>query len=182
MEQLAGNLAKPVANVTGFAVGVESQEEKCLDLLKQAAPDLSRIGVLLNPDNPNWRDTPTALNAAAEQLGLVLIRVESRGAVDIDRTLSHYTNGTVDGLLLDDDSTLAGRLERSRSRYRIRPRAASAERQYLHYLCARWRLALARNRYGFDLSARGGICTPDYSWRAAERAAGRAPGKVSIVG
>jgi len=108
MEQLAGNLAKPVANVTGFAVGVESQEEKCLDLLKQAAPDLSRIGVLLNPDNRIWHDTPIGLKVATEQLGLVLIRVESRGAVDIDRTLSHYTNGTVDGLLLVDDSTLAG--------------------------------------------------------------------------
>jgi ABC-type uncharacterized transport system substrate-binding protein len=32
--------------------------------------------------------------------GLVLIRVDSRGAVDIGRTLSHYTNGTVDGLWL----------------------------------------------------------------------------------
>ena len=35
------------------------------------------------------------MNAAADQLGLVLIRVESRGAVDIGPTLSHYTNGTV---------------------------------------------------------------------------------------
>src|SRR5262249_22572764 len=74
------------------------------------------------------------------------------------------------------------RPEHSCPRYRIRPRAASAKRQYLRYLCARWRLALARNRYGFDLPARGGICAPDNSWCAAERAAGRAPGKVSIVG
>jgi putative ABC transport system substrate-binding protein len=108
MEQLAGNFAKPVANVTGFTLSVGSQDEKCLQLLKEAAPDLSRIGMLLNPDNRISRDTPIALNAAAEQLGLVLIRVESRGAVDIDRTLSHYTNGTVDGLLLANDSTLAG--------------------------------------------------------------------------
>ena len=107
MEQLAGNFAKPVANVTGFALNVESQAAKCLELLKEAAPRLLRIGVLLNPDNRTWHDTPIVLKAATEQLGLVLIRVESRGAVDIDRTLSHYTNGTVDGLLLDDDSTLA---------------------------------------------------------------------------
>jgi putative ABC transport system substrate-binding protein len=108
MEQLAGNFAKPIANVTGFALGAEDQDEKCLQLLKEAAPDLSRIGVLGNPDNPSWRNAWTALNAAAEQLGLVLIRFESRGAVDIDRTLGHYTPGTIDGLLLDDDSTLAG--------------------------------------------------------------------------
>jgi putative ABC transport system substrate-binding protein len=110
MEQLAGNFAKPVANVTGFTGSVGSQEEKCLQLLKEAAPHLSRIGVLLNPDNRLWRDTPIALNAAAELLGLVLIRVESRGAVDIDRTLNRYTNGTVDALLLVNESTLAGDL------------------------------------------------------------------------
>ena len=37
-----------------------------------------------------------------------MIRVDSRGAVDIGPTLSHYTNGTVDGLFLVDDSQLAG--------------------------------------------------------------------------
>jgi putative ABC transport system substrate-binding protein len=79
-----------------------------LQLLKEAVPDLSRIGLLLNPDNRIWRDIHIALNAAAEQLGLALIRVESGGAVDIDRTLSYYTNGMVDGLLLANDSTLAG--------------------------------------------------------------------------
>ena len=97
MEQLAGNFAKPVANVTGFSGNAGNQEEKCLQLLKEAAPDLSRIGVLLNPDNRIWRDILIALNAAAEQLGLALIRIESRGSVDIDRTLGHYTHGTVDG-------------------------------------------------------------------------------------
>ena len=107
MEQLAGNFARPVANVTGFTgnVGTVEDEELCLQLLKEAAPGASRIGVVVNPDDPDY---PNVLNAAADRLGLVLIRVDSRGAVDIGPTLSHYTNGTVDGLLLGDDSTLAG--------------------------------------------------------------------------
>jgi putative ABC transport system substrate-binding protein len=115
MEQLVGNFARPVANVTGFTMpnslapnsGV-GDEELCLQLLKEAAPDLSRIAVVVNPDNPVFRGYPNVLNAAADRLGLVLIRVDSRGAVDIGPALSHYTNGTVDGLLLGDDSTLAG--------------------------------------------------------------------------
>jgi len=109
MEQLAGNFAKPVANVTGFTLdagGGVAEDQLCLQLLKEAAPGGSRIAVVVNPDNPGWRDYPNVLNAAAP--GVVLIRVESRGAVDIDRTLSHYTNGTVDGLFLGDDSQLAG--------------------------------------------------------------------------
>ena len=109
MEQLAGkNFAKPVANVTGFTLdlGGVAEDQLCLQLLKEAAPGGSRIAVVVNPDNPGWRDYPNVLNAAAP--GVVLIRVESRGVVDIGPTLSHYTNGTVDGLLLEDDSTLAG--------------------------------------------------------------------------
>jgi len=111
MEQLAGkNFAKPVANVTGFTLdadpGGEAEDRLCLQLLKEAAPGASRIAVVVNPDNPGWRDYPNVLNAAAP--GVVLIRVESRGAIDIGPTLSHYTNGTVDGLFLIDDPTLAG--------------------------------------------------------------------------
>ena len=49
IEQLAGNFAKPVANVTGFTGGVGSQEEKCLQLLKEAAPDLSRHRGVVEP-------------------------------------------------------------------------------------------------------------------------------------
>jgi putative ABC transport system substrate-binding protein len=107
MEQLAGkNFARPVANVTGFTLdlGGVAEDQLCLQLLKEAAPGASRIAVVVNPDNPP--DYPNVLQAAAP--GVVLIRVESRGAVDIGPTLSHYTNGTVDGLLLADDSTLAG--------------------------------------------------------------------------
>jgi hypothetical protein len=77
----------------------------CLQLLKEAAPGASRIAVVVNPDNPSWRDYPNVLQAAAP--GVVLIRVDSRG-VDIGPTLSQYTNGTVDGHFLGDDSTLAG--------------------------------------------------------------------------
>ena len=62
--------------------------------------------MVVTPDNPVWRDYPDILKAAAP--GVVLIRGESRGAVDIGPTLSHYTNGTVDGLFLADDPTLAG--------------------------------------------------------------------------
>jgi putative ABC transport system substrate-binding protein len=109
MEQLAGkNFAKPVGNVTGFTLdtGGEAEDQLCLQLLKEAAPGGSRIAVVVNPDNPTLRDYPNVLQAAAP--GVVLIRVESRGAVDIGPTLSHYTNGTVDGLMLIDDSQLAG--------------------------------------------------------------------------
>jgi putative ABC transport system substrate-binding protein len=108
MEQLAGNFAQPVANVTGFVSPATHEDEKCLQLLKEAAPGVSRVAVLLNPDNPAFRDYPATLSAAADQLGLVLVRVDSRGAVDIDRVLGELASSAIDGLLLMGDSTLAG--------------------------------------------------------------------------
>jgi putative ABC transport system substrate-binding protein len=107
LEQLAGNFARPVANVTGFTTNTRGQDAKCLQLLKEAAPGISRIAVLLTPDNPVWPD-PAVLNAAADQLGLVLIRVESRGGADIDRALGQVATSAIDGLFLVGDSTLAG--------------------------------------------------------------------------
>ena len=114
MEQLAGNFAQPVANVTGFVSPATHEDEKCLQLLKEAAPGVSRVAVLLNPDNPVWHDYPAALNAAADQLGLVLVRVESRGAVDIDRVLTELASSAIDGLMLMGDSTLADQGVRAR--------------------------------------------------------------------
>ena len=108
MERLAGNFARPVANVTGFTLAGVSVDQKCLQLLKEAAPDMSRVALLSNPDNPAWRDYRDALNAAADQLGLTLIFAESRGAVDIDRTLAELANKAPDGLLILNDSTLGG--------------------------------------------------------------------------
>jgi hypothetical protein len=41
--------------------------------------------------------------------------------------------------------------------------------------------ALAWNRYESDLPGCCGICAPDNSWRAAERAAGQRPTKFEVV-
>ena len=108
LERLAGNFARPVANVTGFTLAGIGQDGKCLQLLQEAAAGMSHVGVLLNPDNPIWRDTPVDLTTASGQLGVVVVRLESRGAVDIDRVLGELTSRTIDGLLIVDDSTLLG--------------------------------------------------------------------------
>ena len=39
LQQLAGDFAKPVANVTGLTLSAGFQGEKCLQLLKEAAPN-----------------------------------------------------------------------------------------------------------------------------------------------
>ena len=55
------------------------QHEKCLQLLKETVPQITRVGVLLNPLNPAWNDYPAVLNDAASTVGVELIRAEARG-------------------------------------------------------------------------------------------------------
>ncbi len=108
MLALAGNLAHPTGNVTGVTLQGLGQDEKCLQLLKELVPRASRIGVLLNPDNPAWADYLEMLNPAAGRLGLVLVRVASRGLADIDQTLAGLDGEKLDALLQLNDSTFEG--------------------------------------------------------------------------
>jgi putative ABC transport system substrate-binding protein len=49
---LVASLARPGGNLTGFAILTTDLETKKLELLREASPGVSRIGVLWNPDNP----------------------------------------------------------------------------------------------------------------------------------
>src|SRR5262249_10000399 len=49
---LVSNLARPDGNITGFASLSPELHTKRLGLLKEAFPDMMRVGVLRNPRNP----------------------------------------------------------------------------------------------------------------------------------
>ena len=106
--RLAGNLARPTGNVTGFTLNSAEQEFKCLQFLKEVAPRASRVAVLLNPDNPNSRDYPAILAPAATQLGLTLIRVEARGVSDLPQAFAAIAASGANAIYYFDDATLAG--------------------------------------------------------------------------
>src|SRR5262249_24555075 len=53
--RFAASLARPGGNVTGFTNFVATVAQKWLELLKEIAPNVTRVGVIFNPD--------TAVNA-----------------------------------------------------------------------------------------------------------------------
>jgi putative ABC transport system substrate-binding protein len=79
---LVASLAKPGGNVTGVTLVSSELAAKRLQLLKQAAPRLSRIAVLWNPDHvdPEYRET----QAAGKILGVHVQSLEVRGSADVD--------------------------------------------------------------------------------------------------
>jgi len=72
------SLARPGGNITGLASSQEDAAPKQLELLMTAIPNVSRVGLLVDPTSPN--SSPIVKNAqvAAESLALVLLPIEAR--------------------------------------------------------------------------------------------------------
>jgi len=108
MATLVADFAHPAGNITGLTLNNLRQHEKCLQLLKEAAPRVTRVGVLLNPLNPAWRNYPDVLNEAAQALGIELVRAEARGVPEVDQAFAAMAARSVDALFALNDSSLVG--------------------------------------------------------------------------
>jgi putative tryptophan/tyrosine transport system substrate-binding protein len=81
------SLSRPGGNVTGLSQMNIDLSAKRLELLKQIAPNVSSVAVLLNPDDPisvlGWNE----FRASAPKLGLAIAAYEVRGTADLDGAL-----------------------------------------------------------------------------------------------
>ena len=75
---LVKDLARPGGNVTGLSQQDVEVTGKRLDLLKQALPKLSRVGVMYPPDDPGSLRTLEQLKRSAAQLGIEIVPIEAR--------------------------------------------------------------------------------------------------------
>ncbi|MCC2663221.1 MAG: hypothetical protein K0R41_2596 [Geminicoccaceae bacterium] len=108
MAALVPDFAHPPGNITGLPITGLRQREKCLQLLKEAAPAITRVGVLVNPLNPAWHGYPEVLNDAAQTLGIELTRAEARGVAELDQAFAKMAAQHVNGLFALNESTLTG--------------------------------------------------------------------------
>lgn len=106
-ELAGGSLARPAANVTGFVLTAPDIDSKALALLLEAKPAAKRVGVLINPRNPQQQSYPAPLIAAMGSTSVALIRLESGGLDDIDLALARAGAEGIDALLVADDSHIA---------------------------------------------------------------------------
>ena len=77
---LVTSLARPGGNVTGFSLDAGNEiHGKRLELLKETLPNLSRVGILWNPDFAPNRSRLKSMSEATQALGLTPIPAEARG-------------------------------------------------------------------------------------------------------
>jgi putative tryptophan/tyrosine transport system substrate-binding protein len=109
----AETLAHPGRNVTGFATRELSVFGKMLQILKDIAPQVSRVSVLYNPDNPATALYAREFESAAEPLGIEPSFVHVRGLADIEHAVAaaaQYPNG---GILAGGDVTIKALMDQT---------------------------------------------------------------------
>ena len=108
--RLAGSLARPNGNLTGFTTGSFNYEllEKCFQLLKEAAPRLSRVAVIHNPDNKGYLSNLHALAPAASQLGITLLDIGIRDLAELPQAFAAILAGRADALYVSPENSLGG--------------------------------------------------------------------------
>jgi putative tryptophan/tyrosine transport system substrate-binding protein len=101
---LAASMARPGGNVTGFWFeGDEALIWKRLQLLKEVVPATSRVGIVVNPDNPTEAASLALLPSATRALGLAVRILEARSAADFDSVFANAVREGLQGLHVSQD-------------------------------------------------------------------------------
>jgi putative ABC transport system substrate-binding protein len=100
---LVTSLARPGGNVTGLSNLSPELVGKCLELLKQAVPGVSRVAILWQPGafvERTGKDIRKRAEVAGRALGMRLQFVETRGPEDFDRAFSDMTRARAGALIV----------------------------------------------------------------------------------
>ena len=102
---LVANLARPGGNLTGVTFVSSDLAAKRLQLLKEIAPAVSRVGVLWNPDHvdPEYRET----QAAGRTLGVQVHSLEVRAAGDLERAFQTAIAARVEAIVVVSSRLMA---------------------------------------------------------------------------
>ena len=98
------NEARPDGNLTGFANWDSSISGKWLELLKQVAPDVERVGFVMQPEIPILVRFFKSVEAMGPSLKVKLVPLDVRDADEIERSLAAFTAEGNGGLIVSPNA------------------------------------------------------------------------------
>jgi putative ABC transport system substrate-binding protein len=108
---LIASLARPGGNITGTTYFDPELHAKRLELLKETVPRATRLGVLINPDNPQTMGTTLQyIRVAAESLRLKLSIFEARSPNEFEHIFSAMVESRIDAMAMADDAMFLANL------------------------------------------------------------------------
>ena len=93
------SLARPGGNVTGFALFEFGISAKWIALLKEVAPHITRVAVLLDSNSPTGFGQLGAIQSVAPSLGIEISPINIRDADEIERGVEAFARGSNHGLI-----------------------------------------------------------------------------------
>jgi putative ABC transport system substrate-binding protein len=100
------SLAHPGGNTTGFTVLETSVGAKLLALLKEVAPHVTHVAVMINPDSPSSRRLSDSAVAAAQQFAAKVSAVPVRDAAQIEAVIARHAAEPGAGLIVPPDPSI----------------------------------------------------------------------------
>ena len=109
---IVASLARPGGNITGDTFFVPELAAKRLELLKDAIPRVRRVAILANPDNAGTGLSLQAMEIAAKEVNVALLRFHARGPADLDGAFAAMAKENVEALAVIEDVALIASFKR----------------------------------------------------------------------
>ena len=103
---LVSSLRVPGGNITGLSTFVPELTAKRLELLKEAVPSLTKVALLINPDNPLSGLVHQEIVPTAKELNITLQIFEARRPSDFAQVFATMIDQKPAALLLFEDAML----------------------------------------------------------------------------
>jgi putative ABC transport system substrate-binding protein len=109
---LVASLNRPGGNLTGSTMIAHSLGSKRLELLRQLAPGVSVIGMLVNPNNPSAPTEISVTEGAARTLGLRIVVVKASTEVEVGQAFVAASQQKAGALVVAGDPFFTDQRER----------------------------------------------------------------------
>ena len=101
------SMARPGGNATGFVQFEYSLSGKWLELLKQIAPNVTRVAVLRDPAITSGIGQFAVIQSVAPSLGVDVTAINVREAAEIERAVTAFARSSNGGLILTSSALAA---------------------------------------------------------------------------
>jgi len=108
---LVESINRPGRHVTGILFNPNVLGAKRVELLREIAPDISRIALLMNPTNPNFKIEEADAEAGAKKLGVETVTLTARNASEMETALQQLLSAKAQALITASDPILLDRRE-----------------------------------------------------------------------
>jgi putative ABC transport system substrate-binding protein len=101
---LVASLARPGGNATGLVNQSQDIAGKQMEMLREAVPGLSRMGVLWRPSNPSYHNLVRRFDDEVRATGVQVMLIAAENAEELVTAFETMKNEKIDGLLVQADA------------------------------------------------------------------------------